>query len=79
MPVVASQIGMESTGEIPFLQIKGIGEKYMGHLFITSSISHFFNKTDFEQYLFNEKKFVFFQHTAYDFYHGHIIYLFRLG
>ena len=26
----------------------------------------------------NEKKFVFFEHTTYDFYHGHI-HLFRIG
>ena len=32
--------------------MKGIGEKYLGHLIITSNSSHFFNKTDFEQYLF---------------------------
>ena len=31
---------------------KGIVEKGLGYLFITSSSSHFFNKTDFEQYLF---------------------------
>ena len=30
----------------------GIVEKGLGHVFITSSSSHFFNKTDFEQYLF---------------------------
>ena len=34
--------------------MKGIREKYLGHLVITSSSSHFFNKTDFEQYLFKE-------------------------
>ena len=28
-------------------------EKGLEHLFITSRSSHFFNKTDFEQYLFN--------------------------
>ena len=27
-------------------------EKGLGHLFITSSSSHFFNKTNFEQYMF---------------------------
>ena len=35
-----------------FLQIRGIAEQDMGHFFITSSSSHFLNKTDFEQYLF---------------------------
>ena len=29
---------------------KGIVEQGWGHLFITSSNSHFFNKTDLEQY-----------------------------
>ena len=33
---------------------KGNCGKSLGHIFITSSRSHFFNKTDFEQYLFNE-------------------------
>ena len=28
-------------------------EKGLGHFFVTSSSSHFFNKTDFEQYVFN--------------------------
>ena len=39
-----------------FSRMKGIGEKDLEHLFITSSSSHFFNKTDFEQYLFEDKK-----------------------
>ena len=47
MPVVMLRIGI-----IVFLRIKGIGEKYLGHVFITSSSSRFFNKTDFEQYHF---------------------------
>ena len=34
-----------------FLQIR-IREKYLGHLYITSSSYHFFIKIDFEQYLF---------------------------
>ena len=29
-------------------------KKSLGHLFITSSSSRFFNKTDFEQYLFTD-------------------------
>ena len=29
----------------------GIVEKGLGHLFITASSSHFFNKADFKQYL----------------------------
>ena len=38
----------------PFVMLhKGeIVEKDSGHLFIVSSSSHFFSKTDFEQYLF---------------------------
>ena len=34
--------------------MKRIVEKGLGHLFIISSSSHFFNKTDFEQYLFKK-------------------------
>ena len=52
MPVVLSQIGMKSNGLNCIFAYKGIGEKYLWYLFITSSSSHFFNKTDFEQYLF---------------------------
>ena len=33
--------------------MKGIGEKYLGHFFVASSSPHFFNKTNFELYLFN--------------------------
>ena len=32
---------------------RGILEQGLGHLLITSTSSHFFNKTDLEQYLFN--------------------------
>ena len=32
--------------------MKEIVDKGLGHVFITSSIFHFFNKTDFEWYLF---------------------------
>ena len=35
-----------------FSQIKGIGVKYLEHLFIISSSSHVLNKTDFKRYLF---------------------------
>ena len=35
-----------------FLQIRGIGEKYLGHLFITSSSYYSFKKTDFKLFLF---------------------------
>ena len=35
-----------------FSRIREIGKKYFGHLFITSSSFRFFNKTDFEQYLY---------------------------
>ena len=38
----------------PFLRIRGIVEQGWEQLFIISSSSHFFNKTDFEQYLVNE-------------------------
>ena len=31
-------------------------EKGLGHLFISSTSSNFFNKTDFEQYLFEKAK-----------------------
>ena len=34
-------------------RIRRIVEKGLGHLFITLSSSHFLNKTDFKQYLFN--------------------------
>ena len=37
---------------------KGNCGKRFGHLFVISSSFHFFNKTDFEQYLFNEKAIV---------------------
>ena len=33
---------------------KGIVEKGLGHLFIASSSSHLFTKTDFQQNLFKE-------------------------
>ena len=35
-----------------FLRIRGTVEQGLGNLFVASSSSHFFNKTDFEQYLF---------------------------
>ena len=44
--------------EIVFSQIKEIVEKGLRHLFITSNSSHFFNKTDFELYLFNKNAIV---------------------
>ena len=37
---------------------KGSCEKTFGHLLITSNSSHFFNKTDFEQYFFKENAIV---------------------
>ena len=37
-----------------FSRIKGIVENGLGHLFLTSSSSHFLNQTDFQQSLFNE-------------------------
>ena len=45
-------------------------EKGLGHLFITSNSSHFFNKTDFEQYLF-QSKFDF--HSNFDTWYEHVI------
>ena len=45
--------GTESNGLNRTSRIRGIVEKGLGHLFITSNSSHFFNKTDFEQCLFN--------------------------
>ena len=42
------------TDYMVFLRIKEIVENGFGHLFITSSSSHFFNKTDFEQYLLSK-------------------------
>ena len=45
-------IGTESNGLNLIFENKGNEKKGLGHLFITSSSSHFFNKTDFEQYLF---------------------------
>ena len=43
--------------KIVFSQISGIVEKDFGYLFITSSSSHFFNKTDAKQYLFKNSTF----------------------
>ena len=37
---------------------KEIAEKGLGQLFITPNSSHFFNKTDFEQYLCNKNAIV---------------------
>ena len=36
-----------------FLRIWGIVELGLGHLFVTSSSTHLFNKTDHEQCLYN--------------------------
>ena len=55
MSVVTSQIGTESNGVNSIFANKGNWEKYLWHLFITSSSSQFLNKTDFEQYLFKSK------------------------
>ena len=41
--------GTESNGSNLFLQIKGIVEQGLRHLFISSSSSHFFSKIDLEQ------------------------------
>ena len=42
----------ESSGLNLFSLIRGIAEQGLGHFFITSSSSRFFNKTDFEKHLF---------------------------
>ena len=42
------------TNQIVFSRINEIVEKGSMYLFITLSSSHLFNKTDFEQYRFNE-------------------------
>ena len=41
------------TDQIIFFPINGIVEQGLGHSFSNSTSSHFSNKTDFEQYLFN--------------------------
>ena len=51
MPVAMSQIGTESNGlKTIFENNRNWGEVF-GYLFLISSSSHVFNKTDFEQYL----------------------------
>ena len=49
--------GIESNELNRIFAIKGNCEKFRGHLCITSTLSsfHFFNKSDFKQYLFNVK------------------------
>ena len=42
------------TYQIVFSHIRGLVEKGLGYLFITSSSFHFFSKTNFEQYLFKQ-------------------------
>ena len=63
LPMIRSQ-----TEQNIFLRIKIIVEKGLGHLFITSSSAHFFNKTDFEHYLFklniSQKMFRFWKVTS---------------
>ena len=49
---------MESNGLKRIFENKGMVEKGLGHLFSISSSSHFFNKTDFKQYLFKEAFFL---------------------
>ena len=65
MPFIMSQncecwvdIDTESNGLNRIFVNKGNWEKGLGYLFVTSNSSHFFNKTDFEQYLFNENAIV---------------------
>ena len=48
--------GTESNGLKRTFAKRGIAEKGLEHLFITSSNSQFFNKTDLEQYLFKERE-----------------------
>ena len=45
--------GTELKGLNRIFPEKGIVEKHLGLLFITLNSSYFFNKTDFEQYLFS--------------------------
>ena len=46
----------ESNGLNRIFVNKRNGGKGLEHLFITSKCSHFFNKTDFEQFLFKDNK-----------------------
>ena len=55
MSIVTSQIGTESNELYSNFANKGNCRKYLGHLYITSSSSHFLNKTEIEQYLFKYK------------------------
>ena len=41
------------TDQTVFSRIKGIVKQGLGHSYSTSTSSHFSNKTDFKQYLFN--------------------------
>ena len=43
---------MKKEEEIVFSRIRGIEKKGLGHLYLTSSSSYFFDKTGCEQYLF---------------------------
>ena len=49
---VANSTGTESNGLNRIFVTGEIEEKGLGHFFITSSSSHFFDKTDLEPYLF---------------------------
>ena len=51
MPVVTSQIGTESSVVNSIFANKGNWGEILGHLFVTSSSSHFFYKIDLERYL----------------------------
>ena len=64
MPGVMSRIGAESNGVNCILMNKENRGEILVNLFITSSSSHFFNKTNFEHYFLSSsrdvKVFVFF-------------------
>ena len=55
VPGVMSQINTESNGENSIFANKGNWGEILGQLFITSSSSHFLNKTDFEQDLLKDQ------------------------
>ena len=44
--------GTDLTNQIVFSQIRGMEDTRLGHICITSSSYHFFNKIDFEQHRF---------------------------
>ena len=55
VPGVMSQINTESNGENSIFANNENWGEILGQLFITSSCSHFLNKTDFEQDLLEDQ------------------------